>query len=59
MNFEHYLGLLTLLLGALAVKLRKLRRRLKQLNANLTVGNGTSLTVEITSNSNQEQKKED
>jgi len=59
MNFEHYLGLLTLLFGALAVKLRKLRRRLKRLNANLTVGNGTSLTVEITSSSNQEQRKED
>ncbi len=59
MNFESYLVMLSALLGALGLRLKKWLKQRRKLSVNFQVGNGTSLTVKTTSNSNPEQKKED
>lgn len=59
MNLEQSLGLASALLTLLAVRLRLWLKQRGKLSVNFQSGNGTSLTVETTSSSSQEQKKED
>jgi len=61
MNFEHYLGVLSLGLMLLLKPLKRLKRwlkRQKKLEGNLTIGNDTSEISLTISNLNQEKEKD-
>jgi hypothetical protein len=59
MNLEQSLGLGSVLLTALVMKLRQLLKRRAKLSVSFQTGNGTSLTVETISSSQEDQRKED
>ena len=59
MNSESYLVMLSALLGAFGIRLRKWLKQRRKVSVSYQSGNGTSLTVETTLSSNQDQEKED
>jgi len=59
MSLENFLVLLSVLLGLLGTQYRKAKRWLQKRSVNLAVGKDTLSLQVTTSNSNQDQKKED
>ena len=59
MKLENLWVMLSVLLGALSLRLKKWLKRPRKLSVNFQHGSDTSSHLEIISSSNQDQKKED